>query len=108
MHEHGAEPAMPSLRNDLPFVGSGAVPAAENRDGTCSDPTRLSMRVLAQAASPVTFAERDPLEEAVIDEGAVASIRSVTTMPRAGAIVYEAGADLTVSALGLEPTLQTG
>lgn len=58
-----------------------------------------------EGASTVIYrlAAADPLEEAVIDGNEVASIRSVTTMPRAGAIVYEAGADLTVSALGLEP-----
>jgi uncharacterized protein len=48
-------------------------------------------------------AAAEPLEEAVLDDdGEVAEIRSVTTMPRAGACVYAAGPDLTLAALGLE------
>jgi len=48
------------------------------------------------------IAEAEPLEEAVLDDnGEVEAIRAVTTMPLAGAQVYEAGTSLTVAALGL-------
>jgi uncharacterized protein len=49
------------------------------------------------------LATAEPLEEALLDaDGEVIAIRAATTMPRAGARVYEAGPDLTVAALGLE------
>jgi hypothetical protein len=57
-----------------------------------------------EGASTVIYrvAEAEPLEEAILDDrGEVAKIRAVTTMPLAGACVYEAGPALTVAALGL-------
>ncbi|HEX7245095.1 MAG TPA: ATP-binding protein [Solirubrobacterales bacterium] len=57
-----------------------------------------------EGASTVIYrvAEAEPLEEAVLDEdGEVVAIRAIATMPLAGSLVYEAGADLTVAALGL-------
>lgn len=57
-----------------------------------------------EGASTVIYrvAEAEPLEEALLDgEGEVTEIRAIATMPLAGAVVYEAGADLTVAALGL-------
>ncbi len=59
-----------------------------------------------EGASTVIYrvASAEPLEEAVLgDDGAVAGIRSITSLPKAGAPVYDAGEDLTVAALGLEP-----
>ena len=37
------------------------------------------------------------------DDGTVERIQEVESLPRAGAWVYEAGADLTAQALGLDP-----
>jgi hypothetical protein len=57
-----------------------------------------------EGASTVIYrlARAEPLEEAVLDEqGTVTAIRAISTMPLAGARVYEAGVDLTVAALGL-------
>jgi uncharacterized protein len=49
------------------------------------------------------IAKAEPLEEAVLDSaGEVVEIRSVTTMPLAGARVYSAGPELTIATLGLE------
>lgn len=49
------------------------------------------------------LATAEPLEEAVLDDGGdIAEIRSVRTLPRAGARVFDAGRELTVAALGLE------
>lgn len=59
----------------------------------------------AEGSSTVIFrlATAEPLEEALLDQdGEVVGIRSVTTMPRAGGRVYDAGPELTVAALGLE------
>lgn len=54
-------------------------------------------------------ASAEPLEEALLDDdGKVTSIRSVETLPQAGAPVFDAGADLTISALGLEPMPDDG
>jgi hypothetical protein len=54
-------------------------------------------------------AKTEPLEEAVLDDDEhVVEIRAVTTMPRAGARVYEAGRELIVAALGLEPEPDDG
>lgn len=63
-----------------------------------------------EGASTVIYrlAFAEPLEEAVIGDGGVESVRSVETLPRAGAPVLEAGADLTVAALGLEPDPDAG
>lgn len=72
-----------TLRNVLPF---GTVYADEG-----------SSTVIYRLASA------EPLEEAVLDDdGEVMEVRSVETLPRAGAPVYEAGRELTVRALGLE------
>jgi len=47
--------------------------------------------------------ECEPLEEAILDdEDKILEIRSVDSLPRAGAAVFEAGNELTVRALGLE------
>lgn len=55
------------------------------------------------------IATTEPLEEAVLDaNGEVVEIRSVTTMPLAGARVYSAGPELTVATLGLEPEPDLG
>jgi uncharacterized protein len=57
-----------------------------------------------EGASTVIYrlAKAEPLEEAILDEdGDVEQIRSISTMPLAGARVYEAGPELTVAALGL-------
>jgi DNA helicase HerA-like ATPase len=49
-------------------------------------------------------AEMEPLEEALLDEnGAVARIGDVQTLPRAGALALQATDDLVTGALGLEP-----
>jgi DNA double-strand break repair helicase HerA and related ATPase len=59
----------------------------------------------AEGSSTVIYrlASAEPLEEALLDgDGEVVAIRAVTTMPRAGARVYDAGPELTVAALGLE------
>ena len=65
-----------------------------------------------EGASTVIYrlARAEPLEEAVLgqDRGTVSEIRAVTTMPRAGANVYDAGSELTVAALGLEPEPDAG
>jgi hypothetical protein len=72
-----------TLRNVLPF---GTVYADEG-----------SSTVIYRLASA------EPLEEAMLDaDGDVAEVRSMETLPRAGAPVYEAGRELTVRALGLE------
>lgn len=58
-----------------------------------------------EGASTVIYrvASAEPLEEASLGEdGTVTQIRSVTSLPKAGARVYDAGEDLTVAALGLE------
>jgi uncharacterized protein len=59
----------------------------------------------AEGSSTVIYriAKAEPLEEAVLDSaGEVVEIRSVTTMPLAGARVYSAGPELTIATLGLE------
>jgi uncharacterized protein len=64
-----------------------------------------------EGASTVIYrvASAEPLEEAALDEdGAVAEIRSVASLPKAGANVYDAGKELTVAALGLEPDPDAG
>ena len=49
------------------------------------------------------IAVAEPLEEAVLDDtGAITSVHSVETLPRAGAMVLAAGRELTLRALGLE------
>ncbi len=60
----------------------------------------------AEGSSTVIYriAISEPLEEAVLnDEGEIVDVRSVETLPRAGNAVFDAGADLTIRALGLEP-----
>lgn len=57
-----------------------------------------------EGASTVIYrlAKAEPLEEAILDEdGELVEIRAISTMPLAGARVYEAGPELTVAALGL-------
>jgi uncharacterized protein len=64
-----------------------------------------------EGASTVIYrvASAEPLEEAELHEnGSVAEIHSVTTLPKAGAKVYDAGGELTVAALGLEPDPDSG
>lgn len=64
-----------------------------------------------EGASTVIYrvASAEPLEEAALSkDGGVAEIRSVTSLPKAGARVYDAGEDLTVAALGLEPDPDSG
>lgn len=68
-------------------------------------------RYAAEGASTIIYrlASAEPLEEAILrEDGRVALVRSVETLPRAGAPVVEAGPDLTVSALGLEPDPEGG
>jgi DNA helicase HerA-like ATPase len=91
VHEHNPheDPLSSTLREVLPFGTSYA----------------------AEGASTVIYrlAEADPLEEAILDgKGGVREIRAVTTMPRAGARVYEAGPELIVAALGLEADPDAG
>jgi uncharacterized protein len=65
----------------------------------------------AEGSSTVIYrlASAEPLEEAVLGtEGRIARIRSVETLPRAGSPVFDAGSDLTVQALGLEPEPDAG
>lgn len=51
----------------------------------------------------------EPLEEAVVnDDGEVVEIRSIQTLPRAGALVLEAGSEVTIGALGLEQNPDSG
>jgi hypothetical protein len=51
----------------------------------------------------------EPLEEAEIDdEGSIASIHDVQTLPRAGSPVFEASDELIIGALGLEPDPDRG
>ena len=51
----------------------------------------------------------EPLEEAVLDSaGHVVEVRSVETLPPAGAPVFEAGGELTVRVLGLEQNPDDG
>jgi hypothetical protein len=55
------------------------------------------------------IATSEPLEEAVLDaEGEIVEVRAVETLPRAGNAVFEAGPDLTIKALGLEPDPDAG
>ncbi|RUT05067.1 hypothetical protein DSM106972_038880 [Dulcicalothrix desertica PCC 7102] len=55
------------------------------------------------------IAEVEPVEEAVINEyGKIDSVQKVSTLPRAGASVYIADANLITSALGLESNPQMG
>jgi len=64
-----------------------------------------------EGASTVIYrvASAEPLEEAELDDdGAVAEIRSVASLPKAGSNVYDAGEELTVAALGLEPDPDAG
>lgn len=69
-------------------------------------------RYAGEGASTVIYraARAEPLEEAMIerDPDRVAQIRAVTVLPRAGARVYEASAELTVAALGLVPEPDAG
>src|ERR1043166_643002 len=61
-------------------------------------------RYAGEGSSTVIYrvATSDPLEEAVLDaNGEILAIRAVESLPRAGALVLEAGPDLTNSALGL-------
>lgn len=54
-------------------------------------------------------AEMEPLEEAIVNkDGTIARIHDLQTLPRAGAAVFEAGPDLVVGALGLEPDPDAG
>ncbi|MCW2981312.1 MAG: hypothetical protein JWO14_3039 [Solirubrobacterales bacterium] len=57
-----------------------------------------------EGASTVIYrlAQAEPLEEAILgDDGRLDHIRAISTMPLAGARVFEAGPELTVAALGL-------
>lgn len=77
------DPLSSTLRNVLPFETEYA----------------------GEGSSTVIYrlATSEPLEEAVLnDEGDVLEIRSVETLPRAGAPVFEAGPALAVRVLGLE------
>jgi hypothetical protein len=65
----------------------------------------------AEGFSTVIYraATAEPLEEAVLDgDGNLVEIRAVQSLPRAGAPVFEAGSELTVKALGLEPSPDRG
>jgi len=65
----------------------------------------------SEGASTVIYrvGDAEPLEEAVLDdEGTIVRIRAVESLPRAGAAVFEAGPELTVRALGLEPDPKDG
>ena len=65
----------------------------------------IGTKYAAEGHSTVIYrvCDAEPLEEAILDEnGEIVEIRSVETLPRAGAAVFEAGVDLTVRALGLE------
>lgn len=54
-------------------------------------------------------AEIEPLEEAVLGtDGAVQEIRSVQTLPKAGALVIEAAPELVIQSLGLEQDQRAG
>ncbi len=64
-----------------------------------------------EGASTVIFriADAEPLQEATLDAtGRVESVRAITSMPLSSARVFEAGPDLTVQALGLEPDPDDG
>lgn len=55
------------------------------------------------------IARAEPLEEAVLDADAtITSVRAVESLARAGAAVFAAGADLTITALGLESDPDAG
>src|SRR6266481_1873400 len=55
------------------------------------------------------IASAEPLEEAILDDdGHIVTVRAVETLPRAGAYVVEAGAELTAKALGLEQDPNAG
>lgn len=65
----------------------------------------------AEGSSTVIYrvATCEPLEEALLDDqGNVVAIRSVESLPRAGAAVFEAGPELTIDALGLERDPESG
>jgi hypothetical protein len=64
-----------------------------------------------EGQSTVIFrlAKAEPLEEAIVDaDGRVVSVSAIETLPRAGAPVFEAAADLILPALGLEPSPELG
>src|SRR6266481_5883192 len=55
------------------------------------------------------IASAEPREEAILDDdGHIVTVRAVETLPRAGAYVVEAGAELTAKALGLEQDPNAG
>jgi hypothetical protein len=80
-------------------------PHEDALSSTLRDVLPFETKYAAEGSSTVIYRQvrADPLEEAVLDkDGGIREIRSVETLPRAGAPVFEAGPDLTVRALGLE------
>lgn len=86
-------------------------PHEDALSSTLRDVVPFGTTYAEEGASTVIYrvASAEPLEEAALDDdGKVAEIHSVATLPKSGAKVYDAGRDLTVAALGLEPDPNSG
>lgn len=86
-------------------------PHEDPLSSTVQDVIPFPTKYAGEGHSTVIYraARSEPLEEAVVkDDGAIDRIRSVETLVRAGAPVFEAGPDLMTGALGLEPDPDKG
>lgn len=80
-------------------------PHEDAQSSTVREVLPIGSRYALEGDSTVIWriAEIEPLEEAAIDEdGSVVEIKNAETLPRAGNLVIEAGASLTIQALGLQ------
>jgi DNA double-strand break repair helicase HerA and related ATPase len=86
-------------------------PHEDPLSSTVQDVIPFPTKYAAEGHSTVIYraAKSEPLEEALVtDDGQIEKIRSVETLVRAGASVFEAGPDLMTGALGLEPDPDKG
>jgi len=86
-------------------------PHEDPLSSTVQDVIPFPTKYAAEGHSTVIYraAKSEPLEEALVeDDGMIEKIRSVETLVRAGASVFEAGPDLMTGALGLEPDPDKG
>jgi len=86
-------------------------PHEDALSSTLNDVIPFGTEYAPEGRSTVIYrlAAAEPLEEAVLDDaGQVVEVRSVETLPPAGAPVFQAGGELTVRVLGLEQDPDAG
>ncbi len=81
-------------------------PHEDAMSSTLREVLPFGTRYAAEGSSTVIYrvANAEPLEEMVVaDDDVVVDVRAIETLPRAGSVVFDAGPELTLRALGLEP-----